>query len=50
VHAQLLAIVDDRFGASSEEQDGEEFGDGEIVLAVSVAAHAASEGGAVGGE
>jgi len=36
--------------AGGEEDGGQEFGDGEIVLAVGVAAHAAFEAGAVGGE
>jgi hypothetical protein len=47
---KLLAIVEKRFGASGEEECGEEFGNGEVVLSVCVAAHAAREGGAVGGE
>lgn len=48
--AQFLAVVEERLGAGSEENGGDEFGDGEIVFAVAVATHAALEAGAVGGE
>ena len=37
-------------GAGDEENGGEKFGDGEVVLAVGVAAHTAFEAGAIGGE
>ncbi len=48
--AQLLAVVEERLGAGGEENGGEKFGDGEVVLAVGVAAPTALEAGAIGGE
>ena len=45
--AQLLAIVEERLGAGGEEDGREKLGDGEVVLSVGVAAHAALEAGAV---
>ena len=48
--AKFLAVVEERLCAGGEENGGEEFCDGEIVLAVAVAAHAAFEAGAIGGE
>jgi len=48
--AQLLAVVEERFGAGGEEEGRDELGDGNVVLAVPVPAHAAFVSGAVGRE